>query len=104
MGFLVLVKTDNTAYQALVLVWLGCGKIQLKINNRKVVATIPAAKAQRIQLKLFICVVEAYFTIVLVIFSPHLNVGGHFLSTELIYLSFLKSDKGQVEVAQKGKM
>ena len=25
-GFLVVVKTDNTAYQALVLVWLGCGK------------------------------------------------------------------------------
>ena len=34
-GFLVcgldfLVKTDNTAYQALVLVWLGCGKIKWK--------------------------------------------------------------------------
>ena len=24
---LVVVKTDNTAYQAWVLVWLGCGKI-----------------------------------------------------------------------------
>ena len=26
VGYGFMVKTDNTAYQALVLVWLGCGK------------------------------------------------------------------------------
>ena len=41
MGLLVLVvvKTNNTAYQALVLVWLGCGKMEdeqkLKITRMK---------------------------------------------------------------------
>ena len=37
-GFMVIVKTDNTAYQALVLVWLGCGKkdrIELIFQQRK---------------------------------------------------------------------
>ena len=30
VGFWMVIKTDNTAYQALVLVWLWCGK---RLNN-----------------------------------------------------------------------
>ena len=41
LWFVVVVKTDNTAYQALVLVWLGCGKKNLReLGHTKLVKKV----------------------------------------------------------------